>query len=68
MSPEGVISLSKFLAGLGIVVAGALLLRTMGRLNNPAYTQFINVLADAKERVQMNTNEYKFGQTNLSKS
>jgi len=48
MSPEGVISLSKFLAGLGIVVAGALLLRTLGRLNNPAYTQFINVLADAK--------------------
>ena len=54
MSPEGVVSLSKFLTGIGIVVAGALLLRTMGRLNNPAYTQFINVLADAKVRVRIN--------------
>ena len=33
--------------GLGIVVAGALLLRTLGRLSNPAYTQFSSVLADA---------------------
>jgi len=49
MTGEGVISLSKFLTGLGIVVAGAILLRTLGRLSNPAYTQFIKELANAKK-------------------
>lgn len=48
MSTEGVISMSKFLTGLGIVVAGALLLRALGRLNNPVYTQFTSVLAAAQ--------------------
>merc|ERR1719481_2034508 len=48
MSAEGVISMSKFLTGLGIVVAGALLLRALGRLNNPVYTQFTSVLAAAQ--------------------
>jgi len=45
---EGAVFVSKFLTGLGIVVAGALVLRTLGRLSNPAYTQFVTVLANAK--------------------
>eukprot|EP00092_Neocalanus_flemingeri_P037127 GFUD01040415.1.p1 GENE.GFUD01040415.1~~GFUD01040415.1.p1 ORF type:complete len:539 (+),score=179.12 GFUD01040415.1:238-1854(+) len=48
LSLDGGLVVSKFLAGLGLVVVGALLLRTMGRVTNPAYTQFITVLADAR--------------------
>jgi len=47
MTGDGAMFFTKFITGLGIVVAGALLLRTLGRLSNPAYTQFSSVLADA---------------------
>jgi len=47
LTGDGALSISKFLTGLGIVVAGALLLRTLGRVSNPAYTQFISVLSSA---------------------
>jgi hypothetical protein len=40
----------KLAAGLGLVVAAALLLRTLGRLSSPAYTQFAGVLAAAQGR------------------
>jgi len=47
MTGDGAMFFTKLITGLGIVVAGALLLRTLGRLSNPAYTQFSSVLADA---------------------
>jgi len=48
-SLEGIIFLSKFLAGVGIVAVGALYLRALGRYTNPVYTQFIQVLTTAQE-------------------
>jgi len=48
LSVDGATFFTKFLAGLGMVVVGALVLRTLGRVSNPAYTQFITVLANAK--------------------
>ena len=42
--------MAKFLLGVGLAVAGALLLRTAGRLSTPAYTQFAAVLAAAQGR------------------
>jgi len=45
---EGGIAITKFLSGVGLLVAGALLLRTLGRLSNPAYVNFITVLANTK--------------------
>ena len=42
--------MGKFLLGVGLAVAGALLLRTAGRLSSPAYTQFASVLAAAQGR------------------
>lgn len=47
LTGDGALYVSKFLTGIGIVVAGALLLRTLGRVSNPGYTQFINVLSNA---------------------
>jgi len=41
---EGVVFLSKFLAGVGIVAVGALYLRGLGRITNSQYTQFLKVL------------------------
>ena len=40
--------MSKFLVGVGFVVAGAIIIRTLGRLSNPVYTQFTSVLATAQ--------------------
>jgi len=37
--------MSKFLAGVGVVVAGAIIIRTLGRLSNPVYTHFTSILA-----------------------
>ena len=39
MTEEGGVYMSKLLIGLSVVVAGAMLLRAVGRLSNPAYTQ-----------------------------
>ena len=39
MTEEGGFYMSKLLIGLSVVVAGAMLLRAVGRLSNPAYTQ-----------------------------
>ena len=47
-SQEGVQSMSKFLMGVGVVVAGAIVIRTLGRLSNPVYTNFMSVLATAQ--------------------
>ena len=46
-SQDGVVWMSKFLVGVGVVVAGAIIIRTLGRLSNPVYTQFTSVLASA---------------------
>ncbi|XP_076436481.1 phosphatidylserine lipase ABHD16A-like [Babylonia areolata] len=43
-SHEGMVSLSKFLFSVGVVYAGAFCLRGLGRLTNPDYTLFINIL------------------------
>ena len=34
--------------GLGLLVVGALFLRALGRITNPAYRQFISILSNAK--------------------
>lgn len=47
-SHDGVVWMSKFLVGVGFVVAGAIIIRTLGRLSNPVYTQFTSVLATAQ--------------------
>ena len=39
MTEEGGFYMSKLLIGLSVVVAGAMLLRAVGRISNPAYTQ-----------------------------
>ena len=44
-SHDGIVWMSKFLAGVGVVVAGAIIMRTLGRLSNPVYTHFTSVLA-----------------------
>jgi len=44
-SHDGIVWMSKFLAGVGVVVAGAIIMRTFGRLSNPVYTHFTSVLA-----------------------
>ena len=46
-TPDGLVWMFKFLTGVGIVVAGAVLVRTVGRINNSHYVQFISVLARA---------------------
>lgn len=40
--------MSKFLVGIGVVVAGAMVIRTLGRLSNPVYNNFMSVLATAQ--------------------
>ena len=47
-SPDGAVSMSKFLVGVGVVVAGAIVIRTLGRLSNPVYNNFMSVLATAQ--------------------
>jgi len=49
MTEEGGFYMSKLLIGLSVVVAGAMFLRAVGRLSNPAYTQFAAVLARAQK-------------------
>jgi len=44
-SHDGIVWMSKFLAGVGFVVAGAIIIRTLGRLSNPVYTHFTSILA-----------------------
>ena len=39
MTEEGGFYMGKLLIGLSVVVAGAMLLRAVGRISNPAYTQ-----------------------------
>ena len=39
MTEEGGVYMSKLLIGLSVVVAGAMLLRAVGRISNPAYNQ-----------------------------
>ena len=48
MTEEGGMLVTKFLAGVGLVVAAALLLRTLGRLSTPAYLEFSRALAAAR--------------------
>jgi len=38
-------SIPKFVTGLGLLVVGALFLRALGRITNPAYRQFISILS-----------------------
>jgi len=45
---EGGIFLTKFLAGVGLVAAVSLVLRTVGRFCNPQYKQFLEVLTRAQ--------------------
>lgn len=45
---EGVILMSKFLTGVGIVVVGAMYLRALGRFTNPIYTKFLQILLEAQ--------------------
>ena len=47
-SHDGVVWMSKLLVGVGVVVAGALFIRTLGRLSNPVYNKFMSVLAIAQ--------------------
>ena len=46
-SPDGLVWMFKFLTGVGIVVAGAVIVRTFGRITNSHYVQFSSVLARA---------------------
>jgi len=46
---EGGVLFSKFLAGVGVVVGVAILLRTVGRATNPVYKKFLSVLAETSE-------------------
>ena len=46
-SPDGLVWMMKLLAGVGVVVAGAVLVRTIGRLTNSQYVRFSSVLAAA---------------------
>ena len=40
-------NLFQLLVGVGFVVAGAVIMRTLGRVSNPVYTRFTSVLAAA---------------------
>ena len=46
-SADGLVWMCKFLTGVGIVVAGAVIVRTLGRISNSHYVQFSSVLARA---------------------
>lgn len=48
LSEEGGVLVIKFLTGVGLVVASALLLRGLGRLTTPTYTTFIGKLMEAQ--------------------
>lgn len=45
---EGVILMTKFLTGVGIVVVGAMYLRALGKFTNPIYSKFLQVLLAAQ--------------------
>jgi len=49
LTEEGFILIGKFLIGVSMVVAGALFLRTVGRLTTPAYTHFLSLLTSAQQ-------------------
>jgi len=53
LSQDGALFIIKFLAGISMVMVGALFLRTLGRVSNPAYTQFITVLNNATKNYTM---------------
>ena len=46
-SADGLVWMVKFLTGVGIVVAGAVIVRTLGRISNSHYVQFSSVKARA---------------------
>jgi len=48
MTVEGGFLISKFLAGVGLVMGTAALLRGLGRFYNPAYRKFLGVLSQAQ--------------------
>merc|ERR1712178_538905 len=47
--------MTKFLAGVGFVVAGAFIIRTLGRMSNPVYTNFTSVLANTQRNYNAET-------------
>jgi len=49
LTVEGGLLISKFLAGVGLVVGVAIIMRTVGRATNPAYRKFISVLSQATD-------------------
>ena len=63
-SSEGYTLISKLLVGVGVVVAGAYIIRTYARLSNPVYRNFISVLNSAQASYTSSTkrelSEYDF--------
>jgi len=47
LTVEGSLLISKFLAGVGLVVGVAIIMRTVGRFSNPAYRKFMGALTRA---------------------
>ena len=54
-SHDGIVWMTKFLAGVGFVVAGAFIIRTLGRMSNPVYTNFTSVLANTQRNYNADT-------------
>lgn len=52
-SNDGMVLISKFLVGVGVVVAGAFIIRAYGRMSNPTYANFISLLTSAQQQFNM---------------
>jgi hypothetical protein len=52
---DGIVTIAKFLTGIGLLLAASYCIRGIGRANNHAYISFLNSLTAAKKELNKNT-------------
>lgn len=52
---DGIVTIAKFLTGIGLILAASYCLRGIGRANNHAYISFLNSLTAAKKELNKDT-------------
>jgi hypothetical protein len=52
---DGIVTIAKFLTGIGLILAASYCLRGIGRANNHTYISFLNSLTAAKKELNKDT-------------
>lgn len=51
LQSEGLVTLTRFVTSLGVILVVSFCMRSFGRAANPVYTKFVETLKDANERL-----------------